>query len=532
LNDSVALPHLGLQTLDYVAVAVYLLLTFGIAVWFSRRQTNVEDFFVGGRRMPWLAVGLSILATLFSTISYLGVPGEMIKHGIGMFYGYLAVPVTVLVVGWVWIPFFMRLRLTSAYEYLNRRFSRPVQLIGATLFILLRLGWMSMVIFVASMALNEIKGVEVDWLPGPDLYWWIGGIGVVAAIYAAIGGIQAVVWVDVLQCFLLMSGVLMAIFYVVMTDGTGPADWWRITSENMKSHTETPWISFDPTVRMTIVTAMIANFFWNICTHGSDQVVLQRYFSTPSLKAARRSYFANVTVDLTMATLLSLAGLALLAFYVRHGALLPDGKTAAGMADKLFPYFLGHQLPVGCGGLIVSAFLCDAIQTLESGVNAITAVVTRDLLRHHDANRTEHDELRSVRVIAFFAALIVTANAFLIARLQASQALTIVDMMSKFFNMFAGPLAALFFIGMFLPRCTTRSAIPAAVAGMTASVLWSWWEVLFGTRYVPTINLSVAGPCVTTFVIAAALGYLIERPGPHAGSEYTWRAVISRPSEF
>ena len=198
-TETTLVQHSGLQLLDYAAVVLYLLVTFGIAVWFGRRQKNTEDFFVGGRRMPWFAVGLSILATLFSTLSYLGVPGEMIKQGAGMFLGYLAIPVTYVVISYVWIPFFMRLKLTSAYEYLERRFSYGVRLLGAVLFILLRLGWMSMVVFAASLALDMVKGGDLAWLPGPDIFWAIGTIGVVAAIYTAIGGIQAVIWVDVLQ---------------------------------------------------------------------------------------------------------------------------------------------------------------------------------------------------------------------------------------------------------------------------------------------------------------------------------------------
>src|SRR5437868_10489204 len=132
----------GLEVLDYTAIVVYMLATFGISVWFGRKQKTVDDFFVGGRRMPWLAVGLSIMATLFSTLSYLGAPGEMIKNGIGMSLGSLAIPFSLVVVFYLWIPFFMRLKLTSAYEYLERRFNYTVRLIGAVLFILLRLGWM------------------------------------------------------------------------------------------------------------------------------------------------------------------------------------------------------------------------------------------------------------------------------------------------------------------------------------------------------------------------------------------------------
>ncbi len=528
-TEATLVPHAGLQPLDYAAVVLYLVVTFGIAVWFGRRQKNTEDFFVGGRRMPWFAVGLSILATLFSTLSYLGVPGEMIKQGAGMFLGYLAIPLTYVVISYVWIPFFMRLKLTSAYEYLEQRFSYGVRLLGAVLFILLRLGWMSMVVFAASLALDMVKGGDLAWLPGPDIFWAIGTIGVVAAIYTAIGGIQAVIWVDVLQCILLLAGVIMAIGYVVMADGSGPLEWWEVASKQSQGHAAPVWFTWDLTVRSAVIFTVINSFFWNICTHGSDQVVLQRYFSTSSLKAARRSYLTNVIVDFLMVGLLSMAGLALLALYIKRTNLLPEGQTPMSMADRLYPYFLGHQLPAGCAGLVISAFLCDAIQTLESGVNAITAVVTKDLLAPGSGKEeTAQAELTAARRLTIFITLFVTLAAYGVGYLYVQYNLSLVDMMPKFFNMFVGPLAAMFFVGMFLPRCTAKSVLPAALCGLVVAVIWSWWEFIFQTKTRPTIFLSIAVPCTTTFLLAAILGYLFDSPGHHRGRDFTWWAVVKR----
>ncbi|MCE9525159.1 MAG: sodium/solute symporter [Planctomycetales bacterium] len=526
-TETTLVQHSGLQPLDYAAVVVYLLLTLGIAIWFGRLQKNTEDFFVGGRRMPWFAVGLSILATLFSTLSYLGVPGEMIKQGIAMFLGYLAIPLTYIVISYVWIPFFMRLKLTSAYEYLERRFSYPVRLLGAMLFILLRLGWMSMVVFAASLALDMVKGGDLEWLAGPDIFWAIGTIGVVAAIYTAIGGIQAVIWVDVLQCILLLVGVIMAIGYVVVADASGPLEWWAVAAKQAKGHTAPVWFTWDLTVRSAVIFTVINSFFWNICTHGSDQVVLQRYFSTSSLKAARRSYLTNVIVDFSMVALLSIAGLALLALYIKRTNLLPEGQTPVGMADKLYPYFLGHQLPAGCAGLVISAFLCDAIQTLESGVNAITAVVTKDLLAPGSGKEeTAQAELTAARRLTVFITVFVTGAAYGVGYLYVKYDLSLVDMMPKFFNMFVGPLAAIFFVGMFLPRCTTRSVLPAALCGLVVAIIWSWWEFIFQTKTRPTIFLSIAVPCTTTFLLSALLSFLFDGSGPHSGSNFTWWSVV------
>ena len=546
IDSPAKLPNIGLGLWDFGAVGAYLLVTFGVSVWAARRHKSTEDFFVGGRRMPWMAVGLSILATLFSTISYLGVPGEAVKNGIGLSLGYLALPFSFAVVSIFWIPFFMRLRLTSAYEYLERRFDRSLRKLGATLFILLRIGWMSMVVFVASLAVDAVLGDSLAWLRGTDpernfrIYWIIALIGLTAAVYTSMGGIEAVIWVDVLQCLLLLGGVLLVIGYVMLTDHTGPLDWWHTVQANMGQHTAPPIFSTDITVRVTIVSAVIGNFFWTICTHGSDQVVLQRYFSTSSAKQARGSYIINVIVDLTMATLLATAGFALLTFYLKHAVLLPEGKTATTMADKLFPFFLGHQLPAGFAGLVLSAFLCDAIQTLESGVNSIVAVATRDLLSSHQtsdrpvespaagsvAAGLARSDLKWVRIYSALLTLLVACNAYGVAYLYDVFELTIVDMMPKFFNMFVGPLAAMFFIGMFWTRCTSRSVWPAVILGLTVSIIWSWWETIFRTSWRPTILLSIAFPCVVTFLSARIISQFVDPPRGAEEVEYSWRSVI------
>ena len=523
--------HAGLEWPDFAAIAFYFSLTFGIAVWFGRKQKDVDDFFVGGRRMPWFAVGLSILATLFSTLSYLGMPGEMIKNGMVVFLGFLAAPLSMAVIMLLWIPFFMRLRLTSAYEYLELRFNYPVRLIGASLFVLLRLGWMSMVIYAASMALDKVKGPDFAWLPGEDLYWWIGLVGIIAAIYTAVGGIQAMIWTDVLQCLLLLTGVLLAIGYVAAVDGTGPVDWWRTAANTAGRNNLPPLFSWDITIRTTIVFALINHFFWNICTHGSDQVVLQRYFSVSSLKNARKSYFVNFLVDLTMASLLSLCGLALLAYYLKHADQVPGGLTAVKGADKLFPHFLGNQLPSGFAGLIISAFLCDAIQTLESGVNAITAVAANDIVPRMRRGRPRiMSDLMFARVISILITIAVTVNAYFVANRVQAIGETIVGMMPKFFNMFVGPLSSLFIIGMFFRRCTARSAIPAVLCGFVVSVAWSWWPEIRGVpkEQAPTFLLAIAVPCLTSLSIAWILGWIVERGGEHSGLKFTWREIVSK----
>ena len=537
----------GLQPLDYVMVGVYLLVTVGIVLWSSRKQGDTEEFFLGGRRMPWMAVGLSIMATLLSTISYLGLPGEMIKHGIGVFAMYVAFPLSMFVVIPLFIPFFMRLRLTSAYEYLELRFNLWARLLGSILFFCLRLGWIAMVMYSGSLAISGMTGWDLSRV----ILW----MGLAATAYTFLGGLRAVIWTDVLQAVMLFGGAAVILAYVWYATGAGPGAWWNEATR--LGNTATPVFSIDPTVRITLVTALINSFFWQCCTHVSDQVVLQRYSATPTVAAARNSYIINMVSALAIGILLGLAGLALLYFYTKRPELLGPGMNPRDTGDKLMPFFYAHQLPLGFAGLILANFLCDAMQTLVSGVNSITAVASRDILSRFREEKPTHDSLWTARVLTLGIGLICTMAAIGIATLANPLASpgdvpkttvstpeappivkavraglpkgkNIVDLMPRTFNMFLGPLASLFLIGMFIPRATARSALPAVLGALTLSVGWSYAREIFGTPYDLSIQWAIGLPCVTGVALGAVLS-LLESRSPHSGSEYTWWAVMRRP---
>lgn len=548
-------PRAGLELIDFAAVALYLIVTAGIVVWSSWRKQSTEEYFLGGRRMPWFAIGLSLLATLMSSISYMGVPGEVVSNGITMFFQYLALPFSMTVVLGVWVPFFMRLRFTSAYEYLEKRFDYRARLLGGFLFLFMRLGWMSMVMYVGSLALSQMtftlvpegrsdplavlispSAAETVMLRDTLLYWIVGCVGLSATCYACMGGFRAAVWNDVLQSLMFLGGTFVTLGYVMWTTGTGPMEWWRITTESAPKHVQPIWFSLDPTVRMTVFTAGLLSFFWTICTHGSDQVVLQRYFSTTSLKSARRSYIVNALTDLTIGTLLAASGLALLAFYTLNPNYLPaeilsnvDGKLIVKHGDRVMPYFFAHQLPAGIGGIVLAVVLCDAMQTLVSGVNSISAVFTTDVFeRLYKGEKKWLSDVGFAKILTTVIGLLVTCTAIGVAYFAQHSKRNIIDMMAPAFNMFLGPLASLFLIGMFL-KCRGNSALTGTVCGMIISFIWSYWRDLFGTSYHPSITLTTAVPYLSSFIIAAVVSQFETKDPSFSGLAYTWSAVMKLP---
>lgn len=512
----------GLGLLDYGMVVAYLVATAAIVVWSARRQKDTETFFLGNRQMPWLAVGLSIMATLLSSISYLGLTGEMVKNGVSVFGTYLGWPLAMWMVIPLFVPFFMRLRLTSAYSYLELRFNRFARRLGSCLFFLLRLGWISMVMYSGSLALSAMAG----W----NIYGVIIVLGLAATLYAFFGGFEAVIWTDVLQAIMLFGGALAIVLFVWFTTGDSPVGWWQTASSINTNLTSPPWFSLDPRVRMTIGTVAINGFFWQICTHASDQVVLQRYSSTPSAHAARHSYIVNMASSLSIGLLLGLSGLALLHYYTARPERLAEGMSPRDAGDKLMPYFYSHELPLGCAGLILANFLCDAMQTLVAGVNSIAAVAVADLFPQQQNDQSSASrQLSLARWLTVGLGLVCIGFALVIAIVSREYEFNIVDLMPRAFNLFLGPLAALFFIGMFVPRATARSAIPAVLICLVVSIGWSYWKPLTGAADHLSPYWAIAVPCVVGVGLGALLSLLLGEPAEHPGRQYCWREVMRRP---
>lgn len=554
----------GLETLDYLAVVGYLAVTWYIAYRATRKTEDTEDFFLGGREMPWFVVGLSIMATLLSTNTYLGAPGEMIKNGPAYFVGYCMYPVIYLIVSRLWIPFFMRLRLTSAYEYLERRFDFRARLLGDFLFLAMRLGWMSMVVYTGSLAMAEMT-------PGPlqrfadlfheglnPIYPVIVAVGVVATIYACVGGIKAVIWTDVLQAVMLFGGVFVIIGYTMLSEGTGPTAWWAaIKAEGGGGTGRLQWIAgFDIAERTTVLWACLSVISWSSCTHCCDQVALQRYFSTTSAQAARRSFIVSLVTSAVIGVLLAVSGLALRYFYMRHADALGGDMTPATGADKLMPRFFADVLPAGFGGLILVSFLCDALQTLGSGVNSIAAIISRDTAQH--GGGPEAGRIRFARISTLFVGTLTTVLAVGAAYYALHSKATIFDMLPRMFNMFLGPLAVMFMIGMFYRRATPGLTIAVVLITQFVSSLWSWWgEVpnllnrvalpaaaerwtsILGTMQnaagetvprTPSVLLAVFAP-VAFGLLLGAIGSKLFGRDDHPGVAFTRKSVLSRPSE-
>jgi len=467
MNPPVPAP--GLHPVDWAIVSVYCLGMIAIGYYFSRRQSGSADYFLGGSRMPPWVMGISLFATLFSTISYLSMPGEMIKHGPTYLFIFLAIPFAYLVVGHVLIPAFMRHRVISAYELLEARLGGGVRTLGAVLFITLRLVWMAVLLYMASAAITVIIG-----LPAESILHVILVTGIVSVIYTTLGGLRAVAISDVAQSLILLLGALCTLGIVTVRLGGFS---WVPTEWNPQWQSQ-PFFSLDPHVRVTVFGVVIMNFFWQLCTAGGDQTAIQRYMSTRDAASARRAFLIHSVMGVVVSLLVCLIGFALMAYYTQFPGLLPAGASIAGDADRLFPAFISSQFPVGMCGLVVAALFAAAMSSLDSGVNSITAVVSRDLLER--GTRPVPDLATQVRR-ARMLALVIGGTAVILGTQVGNIPGSFLEITKKTTNLFAAPIFGLFLLALFARRAGAFGAAVGTLYGLTTGCLVAYWDVLTGS---------------------------------------------------
>ena len=527
----------GLTFVDVTVIVVYLLIMLYMGLKIARKQRSTEDFFVGGRDLPAWAVGISLFASVMSTILYLGQPGEMFRTGLSFLTRNLPLPLILIVVCFVWIPFFMRLRLTSAYEYLERRFNYSVRALAAIFCLLLIFGWISVVVLTASMALVEITRIEaiLPFINDADsaVYATILGVGAFSIFYTTLGGIRAVIWTDVIQFFVLLIGALFTMGAVAWMTGSNVGDWIEV-SQTYK-HEEVQWFDWDVRNRSTVFSISLSLFMWMVCTHGANQMAMQRYFTVRNVKAARISYVISAVAALALGVILAGVGISLMYFIQQYdlpasAGILSDIRSVRNVAqDSVFPQFISIYMPSGLRGLVVAALFAAAMSTIDSGANSASTILTVDFMRRFDP-KSEASQLELKRARIMTACMGVLVVGYTIALYELSKGSDIISLAQKGFNCFLGPLGALFVLGMFVKRATPVSVIPAFILGEITGVCASYSTELFGVDF--STHLVIGLAWLVTFFTALLIGFIhYQFTGEQASEKqqnFMWRAVVSQ----
>ncbi|HRP57607.1 sodium/solute symporter [Agriterribacter sp.] len=454
----------ALSLLDWIVLLIYGAGMLGIGWYYQRKNKTKEEYLLGGRKMKSTSVGISLFATLLSTLSYLTYPGEMIQHGPIIFAGSLAFPLVYFIVGWWIIPAIMKTGVTSAYEILEQKLGLSVRLLGTVMFLSLRLLWMATIIYVTvDVALYSVIQFNKAYVPLIAAL-----LTVVTIIYTTMGGLKAVVVTDIIQSAIFLGGALLSVMVVCWHFGSVSA----IIPEQWPQHWNTFKIGFDPLQRTTMANAMLSVLVWYVCTNGSDQIAVQRYLATPDVKAARRSFKIALMSDVFASTLLALVGLSMLAYFTNNSSLL-NGKPIVNQADTLFPRFILIGLPAGVSGLVIAGLLAAAMSSLSSGLNSVSSVVSEDLISRFRKNARKEDALRQIKRLSLVTGIVILLLSFIIARVQGN----LLDVIMKVVNLFVAPLFVLFFMALFVPFATKRGTFLGGILAVGIAVAIAFWEM-------------------------------------------------------
>ncbi len=454
---------------DWIILCVYAVSTVGLGWYFGRKQQNTSEYFVGSGKMNPALIGVSLFATLLSTISYLAIPGEVLGKGPIYMTNYIAYPFVYLVVALVILPVYMRQRVTSAYELLEAQLGLSIRLLGAVMFLSLRLVWMSLLVYLTAKAIAIMIGVGDEMVP-----WIVAVTGVFAVTYTSLGGLRAVVITDLMQTLLLYGGALLVIGTVTWNMG---GFGWFPTQWQDSVWDKQPVFSLDPSTRVTVIGSMLSIFLWTVCTSMGDQVSVQRFMATKDAGSARRAIAMQLIVGFIVGATLGFVGIALLGYFQANPDFLPADVSIKAQADELFPHFIAAHLPPVVTGLVVSGLFAAAMSSIDSGVNSITAVVMTDFLDRFGLKPvTEAKHLRFARCLAVGIGVIVV----LFSTYMESIPGNFMAVTNKTVNLLTVPIALLFFFALFVPFANAKGVWLATVASVSVAILIAFSGVIFG----------------------------------------------------
>jgi len=446
-------PHLGL--IDYLVVAAYLAAMVSMGLHFSRAQKSADHYFAGNRRIPAWAVGMSLLATIISSVTFISYPGTAYSSNWLLLVQGLMVPIVLLVMIWWIVPTFRRTIRISTYEYFEKRFSYGSRLYASLAFTVMHFTRMGTVIYLLSLALGEMTG----W----NIYAVLFGVGISTIFYTLIGGIDAVVWTDVVQGFLFLTGGLVCLGILLFKPAGGPVAVVSYAARAGK-------LSFRPYdfnfAQRTFWVLAINGIFYAIQKYTTDQTIVQRFLLAKDDRAAIRATLLG-TLCVPTWCLFMFIGSCLYSFYHLTNYKLPADLKG----DKVFPYFITTQLPAGATGLVLAALLAAAMSALSSDLNCLSAVVVEDYYRRLRPNASDPQRLRVGKFTVAICGLIALSLA--VAYVQLGEA-SFLGTVFNLYAIFSGGLVGLFALAFFSRRANPKGAL----VGIAACVLFTAWAVL------------------------------------------------------
>lgn len=439
----------GLKLLDLIVIALYFSVLAWMGYFFSKRQKSTNDYFKGGGRVPWWAAGLSIFGTALSAITFMAIPAKTYSTDWSYFMLNMTIFLVAPIIVHLFIPFYRKLNITTAYEYLEVRFNLVVRLIGSLTFIIFQIGRMGVVLFLPSIALNVVTGI--------DIFVCIALMGVVSLIYTMMGGIEAVIWTDVMQVIVLLGGALLSLALMIFAiDGGFQTIIETSVATDKFNVFDLEWSLKQPTVWVMLVGGMFAS----LTTYGTDQTMVQRYLTTKTQKEANKSVWTNAILTIPATLIFFFAGTALFVFFKNFPAELnPTFENN----DAIFPWYITSQLPTGIAGLLIAAIFAAAMSSLSSSMNSAATAYATDIHFRFNWNKNA-DKLKLARKATLIIGVIGTLFAFMMATWDIK---SLWDEFQKVLGLIIGGLGGVFLLGILSKRANALGVL----IGLGASII-------------------------------------------------------------
>lgn len=488
---------IGLSTPDYLILLVYLCVVICMGIYLSRGKGDTEAYLLGGRNLPWWAVAASFFVSVTSTLALVGVPGEAYKHGLGFGAFVLTSPIFAVITFFIFIRFFFRSRVFTPYAYLADRFDTRVRSASAIIVSFTRLLYLGLVLYSSAKVFEGAAG----W---PTSYT-ILLVGVIAIIYTVLGGIRAVVWVDVIQ-FVIMAGGLGILVVTLINSVPGGAMgvFSYAKEQNHLLVNSDQFFSFSPYVRATAWLFIMQSLVCWMFFHSSDQIAIQRLLSTSGYKQARRSMFTVIAIDLPMCSAMLFIGLALWVYFQQQTSV-----AAPQDADLAMFHFVIQKLPTPVPGLIVAAMLAAVFSTLDSGINALATIFTKDFyLPFIRPNATEAAQVRFARCMTLLTGIVAIGMALLITQVAATARNQVLES-SMIWLSLQSTVPGVFVLAVFSRRARAAHALIALAAGVVVVVgatVWYFSARFAGIEPISPFYIGAAG-LVTTI----GVGFVVSR---------------------
>lgn len=431
-----------LHFIDYTVIVIVLIITLYLGFRFAKNQNSTQTFFLAKGNFPAWALGLSLLSTLISSVTFLGYPEQgYTSNWILLVQGFM-VPIVLLGTIWFIVPLYRKVIGLSTYEYFEKRFGAFARYYSSSSFVIRQFAGMGTVLFLIAAAINKISDINP--------YIILAVVGVVLIIVNLKGGMQAVIWLDVFQGFMLFASGIICLGILVYSIKGGIPEALKIATENDRAGFGPYDISF---TKLTLIVMIFNGAFYAIQKYGTDQTVVQRYLSAKDDKSAIKASLMGILLSVPIWTIFMFIGTALFVFYKQNP--LPSDIQS----EAVFPYFMMTQLPVGVIGFIVASLISAAICSLSADLNSLAAVGMEDYYKKIKPNQTDKKYLFASKLMIVFSGLLSVVIGYIYLFAGGEGVLSVIFTV---YAIFSGGIVGIFMLGIFSARAN-RQGINIAI---------------------------------------------------------------------